>query len=186
MSPVVPLQAEIRIRSLLELEGSIVISYQIPGRVTVTLVTSRRKHVSSPRGSSVAPCVEVKMVSPTAKGKELGQLSFRGGVNVGEGEMEKFVVGAIVVVLLGANVGAVAVADVGASVVVPLLGANVGVPVVTLLSAKDGAEVVTFVGTVVPVGAVVTIVGKDVDGSMVRVIVVGTKVGVSVAGASVG
>ena len=55
MSAVVPLQAQMRILSVLDIDDWMLISYQIPGLVMLAFDTSLRKHVSSPRGSSVAP-----------------------------------------------------------------------------------------------------------------------------------
>ena len=126
----VPLQAVIRSLSVLAFDDLRLMSYQIPGRSTRPEETSLRKQVSSPRCSSVAPRVEVTIVSPTSKRNEPGQLSFLGAVYVGAGEI----------------VGTVSVGKkVGASVGGKVVGLAEGLPGVTVGPAVVGEPVVGLV-----------------------------------------
>lgn len=163
-----PLHADNRNRSLEDAGGRTSMEYQIPGRATLDPPISRRKHVSNPRATSLAPSVVVSIVSPKLSVSAPGHSSLRGAVIVGADDLVGMTADGE---LLGNSVIFVAT-TVGTNV---SLMAAVGVTVMLSIGARVG-DVVMFVGEKVEDstaevgccegGKVVSVVGAPVGGNI--------------------
>ena len=190
----VPLHADNRSRRLEEVDARAASEYHIPGLVTAGIPKSRRKQVSNPRGSCVAPCVVVTIVSPKSKGRAPGQSSFGGAGAVGAGDIVGC--GSMVV---GNPVGTGEVSIMVGVPVMSTVSIIVGVPVMSTMDVDVGDDVsgttvgdcVIVIGADVVVSTVGAVVGGEVDGgadgadgASVK-LTVASKVGISVTGLSV-
>jgi len=180
--------------------------YQILGLAISVRLNSRRKQVSKPLGSGVAPCVLATIVSPRFNGKDPGQSSLRGTTKIGVivvVEADGAIVGTrSVSVIDGAVVGTIPDSAVVGALVIAV-PARVGVVVEDAVEVgrKVGARVSgsTIVGdsvgatlfdgelegkalsTCSPVGGRVDISSDGFDGGIVSRGAVGIRLGLSVA-----